>query len=251
MINFYKKYAPLLENSGFDTFVFTGGRGSLKTGHCCRAVLINLLRHPKKRVVGFREIMRSINESLYAELTGLVDGEFRRRGFYYDSKTIRHRNGSKIFFMGLKDRNVSSLEAIKGIANVDICVVDEAQAVSKACWDVLLPTLRKDGVVLMVVYNRIDNDLPVEEALGLNYDEMSAPAGTYFAEINYPEVEHLGFLSPAFIKRAELKNAINPRNMSGIISISPAAGILTAWLNIGTKKILMRESATVRIWICI
>ena len=104
----YRKFSPLynLESGKFDTFVFTGGRGSLKTGSVCRAVLFDLMQHKNKRAVVFREIMRSINESLYAELTGLVDGEFRRRGFYYDSKTIRHRNGSKIFFMGLKDRNV-------------------------------------------------------------------------------------------------------------------------------------------------
>lgn len=224
----YRKFSPLynLESGKFDTFVFTGGRGSMKTGSVCRAVLFDLMKHKNKRAVVFREIMRSINESLYAELTGLVDGEFSRRGFYYDSKTIRHKNGSKIFFMGLKDRNVSSLEAIKGIANVDICVVDEAQAVSKACWDVLLPTLRKDGVVLMVIYNRIENDLPVEEALGLDYHTMSAPQGTYFAEVNYPEIVHLGFLSTAFLKRAELKKLNKPEEYERDYLNKPRGGNL-------------------------
>lgn len=205
MTEFYYKYAPLLnmDNGEYDTFALTGGRGGEKTGSGCRGVLVNIM-NKKKRVVGFREIMRSINESLYAEFTGLIDSEFSGRRFFYNAKEIKNKNGSKIFFMGLKDRNVSSLESIKGIANVDICIVDEAQAVSKACWDVLLPTLRKAGVILIALYNRIADDLPIEEALMLDYETMTAPKGTYFVEVNYNELEHLGHLSEKFLQRAEL-----------------------------------------------
>lgn len=218
----YEKYEPLfdIESGKYDTFVFTGGRGSEKTGSGCRGVLTEIMKS-KKRVVCFREIMRSINESLYAELTGLIDTEFRKRGFRYNSKEIRHKNGSKIFFLGLKDRNASSLEAIKGIANVDICIVDEAQAVSKPCWDVLLPTLRKAGVILIVLYNRIDEKLPVEEALMLDYEKMSAPEGTYFAEVNYTELEHLGHLSEKFLKRAELIKENKPEEYEVIYLNKP------------------------------
>lgn len=225
MIEFYYKYAPLLEmdNGKYDTFVFTGGRGGEKTGSGCRGVLTNIM-NKKKRVVGFREIMRSINESLYAEFTGLVNGEFNNRRFYYNAKEIKNKNGSKIFFMGLKNRNVSSLEAIKGIANVDICIVDEAQAVSKACWDVLLPTLRKAGVVLIVLYNRIEDDLPVEEALMLDYANMTAPQGTYFVEVNYPELQHLGHLSEKFIQRAELVKKNKPEEYE-VIYLNKPRGI--------------------------
>ena len=43
----YRKFSPLynLESGKFDTFVFTGGRGSLKTGSVCRAVLFDLMQH--------------------------------------------------------------------------------------------------------------------------------------------------------------------------------------------------------------
>ncbi len=36
---FYKKFEPLLHLGGgrYDTFALTGGRGSMKTGHACRA----------------------------------------------------------------------------------------------------------------------------------------------------------------------------------------------------------------------
>ncbi len=212
-IEFYHKYAPLLhlDAGDYHTFVFTGGRGSLKTGHAVRAVLLNMMQR-KKRAVAFREIMRSIQESLYAEFVALIDTEFAGMGFSYDKGHIYHRNGSSLFFNGLKDLNAASRERLKGMAGVDICIIDEAQSVSKACFDVLLPTLRKDGAVLIVIYNRVAEELPVEEALFLDYAAMSAPRGTYFQEINYPEVAHLGLLSRRFLERADLVRQNRPED---------------------------------------
>lgn len=210
-MEFYKKFEPLLhmDDGEYSTFVLTGGRGSMKTGHACRAVLINMMQK-KKKVVAFREIMRSIADSLYAEFIALIDTSFAGRGFYYDKQKIYHKNGSMLIFNGLKDLNVNSRERLKGLANVDICIIDEAQAVSKACFDVLLPTLRKDGVILIAIYNRVAEKLPVEETLFLNYEEMKAPKGTYFVEVNYPEIQHLGLISSRFIERAELVKKHKP-----------------------------------------
>lgn len=209
---FYQKYMPLLQmdNGKFDTFVFTGGRGSLKTGHVCRAVLCQMLKG-KKRVAVFRETKVSTEESLYVEFKELTAGEFARRGFICTKNRIMHSGtGSELFFMGLQDKNQNSRENLKGLAQVDILIVDEAQAVSLAVWEVLLKTIRKQGVVLIVVYNRIDDELPVEKALFLNYDEMKAPSKTYFVEVNYPEIRHLGVLSGKFLDYAELVKKNKP-----------------------------------------
>lgn len=207
---FYEKYEPLLQmdNGEYDTFVFTGGRGSLKTGHACRAVLLNILQNmgkKKKRVVCFRETKTSQKSSLIGEFQSLIDTEFKNRGFRYNSESVYHDlTGSSINFLGLKDSNANARETIKGLAQVDIWLVDEAQAVSAAVWDVLLKTIRKEGAVLIAIYNRIDDELPIEDKLFLDYDELSAPAKTYFVEVNYPELEHLGVLSRKFLDYAEL-----------------------------------------------
>ena len=52
----YKKFKPLFEmTSGrFDTFALTGGRGSMKTGHAVRAVLVEMMKR-LLRGVCFRE----------------------------------------------------------------------------------------------------------------------------------------------------------------------------------------------------
>lgn len=206
MIDFYKKYRPLLDlnQSKYSVIVLTGGRGSEKTGHACRGIL-KCSAEKRKKTCFFRETKETISESLKAELEDLLETEFKGRGFKSNAQKIWHRNGSYMFFKGLKAVNKASIENLKGIAgSVDFFVVDEAQAVSKAVWDVLIPTVRKAGCVLIVIYNRTEEDLPVEEAFMLDYATMTAPAGTYFVEVNYPEIEHLGHLSPQFLQRALL-----------------------------------------------
>lgn len=211
-MRFYKKFRPLLDltSERYDTFVLTGGRGSLKTGHAVRAVMHDMMRR-KVRVCCFRETKTSQKDSLINEFKELINSEFLGRGFSYNTETVFNTiTGSTVTFLGLRDSNVNAREALKGLSQVDIWLVDEAQAVSAAVWGVLLKTLRKKGVKLIVIYNRIEDDLPVEDALFLNYDEMSAPEKTYFVEVNYPEVEHTGLLSDKFIEMAELVKKNKP-----------------------------------------
>jgi hypothetical protein len=165
----------------------------------------------KKRVAVFRETKISTEESLYVEFKELIDGEFSQKGFEYTKNRITHTStGSELFFMGLQDKNQSSRENLKGLAQIDILIVDEAQTISRAVWEILLKTIRKNGVILIVVYNRIAEDLPVEKNLFLDYATLSAPPKTYFVEINYPEIAHLNILSPRFLEYADLVRKHKP-----------------------------------------
>lgn len=213
---FYEKYEPLLNlnNSKYSVIVLTGGRGSEKTGHALRGILFNSMQE-KKKTCFFRETKDTLTNSIKAELDGIIDTEFKDRGFNYTKEEVKHLNGSYMFFKGLREVNQSAIENLKGIATTtDFFVVDEAQAVSKAVWDVLIPTLRKAGCVLIVIYNRIEDNLPVEEALFLDYETMTAPDNTYFIEVNYPEIvaspEMACTLSKEFLERAELLKQNKP-----------------------------------------
>ena len=220
---FYKKFKPLLElnHSKYDFIVLTGGRGSMKTGHCLRGVLKCCGEEPK-RVCFFRETKDTLDDSLKAELHSLIETEFSDMGFTYTKDCIRHENGSYMFFKGLKEVNTASVENLKGVAtSTDIFVVDEAQAVSKPVWDVLIPTLRKEGCVLIAIYNRIRNDLPVEQAFFIDYENKKAPENTYFLEVNYPEILHLGLLSKQFVQRAELVKENKPEEYATIYMNQP------------------------------
>lgn len=209
---FYQKYEPLLamDSPKYDTFVLTGGRGSMKTGHACRSVLLAMMKG-KKRVCCFRETKTSQKDSLIGEFQNLVDTEFKGRGFTYNTETVSNTiTGSTITFLGLRDSNANARETIKGLAQVDIWLIDEAQAVSSGVWEVLVKTIRKEGARLIVVYNRIDDELPVESALFLDYYEMTSPEKTYFVEVNYPELVHLGLISDRFLETAELVKKNKP-----------------------------------------
>lgn len=208
----YHKYRPLFEfgtKRKYDIYVFTGGRGSFKTGTSVRAIMTEMTQR-RMRVVCFRETKTSQKSSLIVEFQELVKTEFKNCGFSYNSETIGHKNGSTVTFLGLKDSNVNAQEAIKGIGQVDVWFIDEGQAISYRVWRVLLETVRKDGAKLIVCYNRTDDNLPVEEALFLDYENKTAPEGTYYAEINYPEVAHLGLLSGIFLKNAENLKKFKP-----------------------------------------
>jgi phage terminase large subunit len=209
----YEKFLPLFELDGgkYDTFVLTGGRGSCKTGHACRAVLTNLMGKKKKKVVCFRETKVSQQNSLITEFQTLINDEFKNRGFDYNTEKIWNKiNGSEITFVGLKDTNANAREAVKGLSQVDIFLIDEAQAITAPVWDVLLKTIRKDGAVLIAIYNRIEDDLPIEQSLFINYDNKSVPDKTYFIEVNYPELVNTGFISQRFIEYAEMVKKNKP-----------------------------------------
>jgi len=222
-MQFYERYYPLLElnRSKYDVIALTGGRGSGKTQHAIRGVLIALLQ-AKKKCCFFRETKDTVSNSLMAEAQEIIEQDFPNRGFDVTKTEIHNTNGSYIFYKGLKEINLAAIENLKGIASsTGFFLVDEAQSVSQAVWDVLLPTLRKAGSVLIVCYNRIKDDLPVEKALFLNYQDMTSPEGTYFIEINYPEIERYGLLSQRFLSRAELMKKNKPKEYNMIYLNSP------------------------------
>jgi phage terminase large subunit len=74
---------------------------------------------------------------------GLID-------FYeITQNAIRGKNGTEFSFVGLKN-NVSNIKSYEGC---DICWVEEAQTTSKLSWNVLIPTIRKEGSEIWISFN--------------------------------------------------------------------------------------------------
>jgi len=63
---------------------------------------------------------------------------------------IRGPNGSQFLFSGLSDQTAESIKSFEG---VDICWVEEARNVSKRSWNILVPTIRKNGSEIWVSFN--------------------------------------------------------------------------------------------------
>lgn len=134
--------------------VLYGGRGGAKSWGIARALLVQGAAKPLRIFCG-REIQKSIKDSVHKLLADQID-ELGLSQFYQVLQTeIRGRNGTEILFGGLKH----NVQNIKSLESVDIAWIEEAQSVSKTSWDVLIPTIRKEGSEIWVSFNpELDTD---------------------------------------------------------------------------------------------
>uniref|UniRef100_A0A6M3IQ84 Putative terminase n=1 Tax=viral metagenome TaxID=1070528 RepID=A0A6M3IQ84_9ZZZZ len=129
--------------------VARGGRGGSKSWGFARAILV-LGAAKKIRVLCAREVQLSIKNSVHKLLSDQVELMGLSGHYRVLESEIRGTNGTNISFSGLSAHTV---ESIKSFEAVDICWVEEGQTVSKRSWDILLPTIRKEGSEVWVSYN--------------------------------------------------------------------------------------------------
>jgi phage terminase large subunit len=128
--------------------VLYGGRGGAKSWGIARALLIKGAKDPI-RILCAREFQTSIRDSVHKLLCDQIEA-LGLLGFYEITQTsIRGRNGTEFSFVGLKN-NVSNIKSYEG---VDICWVEEAQTTSRLSWNILIPTIRKQGSEIWISFN--------------------------------------------------------------------------------------------------
>lgn len=126
-----------------------GGRGSAKSWSFARALLIMGGSRPL-RILCCREYQKSIKDSVHQLLSDQI--QEMNMGYWYDiqAQTIKHRSNGTLFgFSGLR-HNVIELKSYEG---ADIAWVEEAQAVSKKSWEILIPTIRKEESEIWLSFN--------------------------------------------------------------------------------------------------
>ena len=160
------RFQPILEHK-HDYYVFADGRGTGKSYGLAQILI--LLGASDARQFGFakpflkilctREIQDSIKQSVYAELVNIIN-EYGITGYRITEESIRHANGTEFIFKGLSSLNEQS---IKSYAQVDICWVEEANAISHRSLSLLLPTIRKEGSINIFSFNPDKEDDAVYE----------------------------------------------------------------------------------------
>ncbi len=146
MIEFPDKLQALFEPCRYK--VLYGGRGGSKSWGIARALLVMGASRPLRIFCG-REIQKSIKDSVH-KLLGDQIRAIGLDGFYEVLQSeIRGKNGTEFLFAGLK-HNINN---IKSLESVDIAWIEEAQTVTKSSWDVLIPTIRKEGSEIWVSFN--------------------------------------------------------------------------------------------------
>lgn len=125
-----------------------GGRGSAKSWQFARALLLHGAQ-ATLRILCAREYQASIKDSVHKLLSDQIEA-LGLSGFYTVQQTgIFGKNGTEFLFKGMR-RDVAEIKSTEGI---DLCWVEEAEAVSDASWTVLIPTIRKPGSELWVSFN--------------------------------------------------------------------------------------------------
>lgn len=129
--------------------VARGGRGSGKSWGFARALLIQGLQKPM-RILCAREVQLSIKQSVHKLLKDQIQLLGLEKYYNVLDTEIRGTNGTEFSFTGLSTLTV---DAIKSFEGYDICWVEEGQTISKRSWDILIPTIRKDGSEIWITYN--------------------------------------------------------------------------------------------------
>ena len=136
--------------------VYYGGRGGAKIWSFAD-VLITLALKRLLRVLCARELQVSIKDSVHKLLSDRIEARGLSSMFTITDTSIRSVMGSEFVFRGLR-HNATEIKSFEG---VDICWVEEAQKVSQDSWDVLLPTIRKEGAEVWVSFNPSSPNDPV------------------------------------------------------------------------------------------
>ena len=164
--------------------VVYSGRFGMKTRSAVLALLA-LGANQQLRILCCREVMNSIRDSLHAELkTEIYERDFG--GFYHVlDNEIRGENGTVFIFAGLHGH---SAESIKSYSNIDICLVDEANGVSKRSWDLLIPTNRKPNSEIWVLFNPGFDEEDTWKRWVLN-----PPPGAVVVKTNWRDAQEVGW----------------------------------------------------------
>jgi len=129
--------------------VVYGGRDGGKSHSIARALLV-LGAKSQLRIGCFREVQKSIRDSVHKLLSDLI--EEMGLGHFYEvlQSEIRGKNGTEILFSGL---STQTRDSIKSYEKLNIVWVEEAQSVSKKSWDILIPTVRAEGSEIWASFN--------------------------------------------------------------------------------------------------
>lgn len=145
----------ITEFNNYTYFLGEGGRGSTKTQSVARFILFLADKYKIKICCG-REIQNTINESVKAVFETLII-EYNLNFTIKDKEIVSNSTGSTIIFKGFREQGKVN---IKGLADIDILWIDEAESITKPTLDIIVPTIvRKINAKIFFTMNRfVRND---------------------------------------------------------------------------------------------
>jgi len=175
--------------------VLYGGRSSSKSTDAA-GYAIFLAKKCRLRILCTRMFQNRISDSVFT----LLKSRIRDFGWYNDFKITNNsiiglEQESEFMFYGIA-RNI---DEIRSIENIDILWIEEAHLLTEAQWDVLEPTIRKQGSQVWIIFNpRLRNDFVWQRFV------VNPPPNTVVRHINYNENPYLSKTMLNIIEAAKL-----------------------------------------------
>lgn len=148
-------YKPLWKNAKRRNYIY-GGRGSGKSHDVAEYCLFRAYQS-KIKVLCTRELQNSIADSVYSLLKNKITDMHLDFFFTVYKDRIVGNNGSEFIFKGIHN-NVSE---IKSMENISIAWLEESQSLSRESIDVIVPTIRAPGSILIFTFNPYKDNDPI------------------------------------------------------------------------------------------
>lgn len=142
-------FKPLLSLHKRIKFCY-GGRAGGKSYAFADSLLV-LGRMKKIFVVCLREVQNSIKDSVHKLLSDRIAHYGLSDYRVTDLKIENKITGTQFVFKGLRDQDPQKIKSLEG---ADIAWIEEAQTITKKSWDILEPTIRKEGSEIWISMNR-------------------------------------------------------------------------------------------------
>lgn len=168
-------FAPLL-TSHKRIKLYYGGRGGGKSYAFADSLLIKG-RMQKLLIACLREVQDSIKDSVYRLLCNRIRHYQLRDYRIKETKIINLCTGTEFIFKGLREQDAQKIKSLEG---VDIVWIEEGQSISKKSWDILSPTIRKEGSEIWISMNRETVNDALWQILAEHPDDR-----TYVCKVNY------------------------------------------------------------------
>ena len=168
-------FKPLLNESWRIKFYY-GGRGGGKSYAFADSLLL-LGRQKKLFIACLREIQDSIKDSVYKLLCDRISAWGLNDYKIFENKIENRVTGTRFIFRGLRDQDVNNIKSLEG---VDIAWIEEAHTITRKSWNILSPTIRKDGSEIWISMNREEENDPLWVLVGSKPDER-----TLVRKVNY------------------------------------------------------------------
>ena len=169
--------------------ILYGGRASSKSWEFAGRGA-GIAQEYKTRFLCVRRYQNKIKDSVYTLIKNQISN-FKLTGFNIQASEIKHVNGSEFTFYGI-ERNIDEIKSFEGC---DVLWIEEAHNLTEEQWNILEPTIRKEGSEVWISFNpRLITDFVWQRFV------VKPPPSTIARMINYTENP---FISNTLLKAIE------------------------------------------------